>query len=179
MSRQSTIIRDAVFNRVKVLTPAGHSAWGAATVTAYPSLNTTMLPALQVSVARPGEVMTPDGQAGMGFPHFVAEATIGISVLRGLDDPMVLDGQADTDFDLILETLLNDPEFVSPNKFFRGVTRVVYDKQPFQQAAESYLLELLLRITFDYQIGFGPVPTVPLQDVAVAIGGYNQPLPGN
>jgi hypothetical protein len=116
-----------------------------------------MLPALQIVLLK--ETYTPDGDENVGPPRFIVDATIGISVMRGMTDPAVLDGQADNDMRAMLDRLLHDGTFVNsqsaptppsgdPVFWFEGVARIESDRRMVQQQAEGYMLELVLRITF-------------------------------
>ena len=157
----STAIRDAIFARLAPLVPTGFSKWGLARVVSAPTVNATMLPALQIVLLK--ETYTPDGDENVGPPRFIVDATIGISVMRGMTDPAVLDGQADNDMRRFLDTLLHDGTFVNsdsatdsddvpssgdPVFWFESIPRIESDRRMVQQQAEGYMLELVLRITF-------------------------------
>ena len=81
-------------------------------------------------------------------------ATIGISVIRGFDDPVVTDGEIDTDVDAILDILLRDLTFVgvppAGEGLFEGVTRI--DRlRLFAQQGETYFVETRLELDFEYR----------------------------
>src|ERR1017187_6666565 len=153
----STAIRDAIFARLAPLVPTGFSKWGLARVVSAPTVNAIMLPALQIVLLK--ETYTPDGDENVGPPRFIVDATIGISVMRGMTDPVVLDGQADNDMRRFLDALLHDGTFVNsdsaptpasgdPVFWFESIPRIESDRRMVQQQAEGYMLELVLRITF-------------------------------
>ena len=153
MSSNSTSIRDAIFARLSPLVPTGFAKWGLARVVSAPTVNATMLPALQVVLLK--ETYIPDGDDNVGPPRFIVDATIGISVMRGMTDPAVLDGQADNDMSSMLDRLLHDGTFINSDSgasgstyWFESIPRIESDRRMVQAAAEGYMLELVLRITF-------------------------------
>ena len=93
-----------------------------------------------------------------------------MSVLRGLTDPTVLDGQADQDIDNILDALLQDTTFTSPPTnspfYFEGIARIENSRRALKDG-EGYLLELVLKITFSVHIDFEPIVSNWLEEVKV------------
>ena len=153
MSSNSIAIRNAIFQRIAPLTPAGAAAWGLARTVSAPIINATMFPALQVVLLK--ENYTPDGDGNVGPPRFIVDATVGMSVMRGMADPAVLDGSADTDLVNFLDTLLHDGTFVNSDSGssgsvfgFESIERIETDRRMVQMPAEAYMLELVLRMTF-------------------------------
>lgn len=115
-----------------------------------------------ISVIRGDEVMSPDGDAVTGPPHFVHEATFHISIIRGSGDPVVTDGQSDADMDLVQETLLRSPALMA---LFEGITSV-RRTQDWPQEGDTYYTELKLEITVQYRSIWNPVFTNDLNEIA-------------
>lgn len=152
MTTNATAIRDAIFTRAQ-----GLSAWVTKRKTDLPTLQANQLPALQVFLL--SERMTPNGDANVSIPRFIAEATIGVSVVRGFGDPVVLDGAIDADVDAILDALLSDPSFVGMPPagpgLFEGVTSITR-RRLLPQQGETYFIELRLELTFQFHEEFEP-----------------------
>jgi hypothetical protein len=169
VTTNATAIRDAAFTRAQA-----SGTWTKARKTDVPTLTGTDLPALQVFLL--SERMTPDGDANVGVPRFVSEATIGISVVRGFADPVVIDGQIDVDVDAILDGLLCDPTFVGVPPagagLFEGVT-AINRRRLFPQSGETYFVETRLELTFMFRCDFEPALTVPLNEVAVSVAAFS------
>jgi hypothetical protein len=162
-----TAIRDAAFTRA--ITAGTYTTTRKVDM---PTLNGADCPALSVFFV--GEDMRPDGDANVAVPRFISIATIGISVLRGFDDPVVIDGLIDTDVDAILDALLRDPTFVGMppvgTGLFEGVTRV-RRRRVFAQQAEAYFVETRLELDFEYRAYFDPIITAPLLEISVSLAG--------
>jgi hypothetical protein len=162
-----TAIRDAAFTRAVT---AG--TYATTRKVDMPTLTGTDLPALSVFMMR--ERMKPDGDANVAAPRFVTTCTIGISVIRGFDDPVVTDGEIDADVDAILDILLRDLTFVGVPPagigLFEGVTRI--DRQRlFAQQGETYFVETRLELDFEYRAYFDPIIIAPLLEIAVSLAG--------
>jgi hypothetical protein len=162
-----TAIRDAAFTRAIT---AG--AYTTTRKTDVPTLNGADLPALSVFMMR--ESMKPDGDANVAVPRFIATCTIGISVIRGFDDPVVTDGEIDADVDAILDALLRDLTFVGVPPaglgLFEGVTRVDR-RRLFAQQGETYFVETRLELDFEYRAYFDPIIIAPLLEISVSLAG--------
>lgn len=104
-------IRDAIYDRLQ-------SGYVLSRKTPFPQLQPENLPALSVFVLQGRFV--PDGEANVAEPRFTKEDTIAISIARGFEDPVVLEGAIDAEVDLILTNLLCDPTFV---RFSGGLPR--------------------------------------------------------
>ncbi len=172
----ATAVRDAVFARAEPT-----SEWNLARTSDVPTLSGADLPALQVFLL--SEEMSPDGDANVGVPRFVSDATIGISVVRGFDDPIVTDGDIDADVNDILNALLCDPTFVgippagqTSDFEFEAVTRIKR-RRLWAQLGETYALELRLELTFQYRCYFAPSTPNALTSVAVTVAAYEGVMP--
>ena len=167
MTTNATAIRDAAYTRAIT---AG--TYVTTRKIDMPTLNGTDCPALSVFMIR--ESMKPDGDANVAVPRFIATATIGISVIRGFDDPVVTDGEIDTDVDAILDSLLSDLTFVGIPPaglgLFEGVTRIDR-RRLFAQQGETYFVETRLELDFEYHLYFAPPVPIALETISVALGG--------
>jgi hypothetical protein len=170
-------IRQAVFARASAVPPAGYQAWVTARQAALPTLNSAMLPALQVLIGR--EQLNPRGDDNEGPVKFMAELTISISVLRGLDDPLVLDGQADQDLANILDALFEDNTFTNPflqdpqGFKWEGVARIDQQRGTVVTDSEATFYALSVLIVFHYAITFNPPAPNWLEevDITATVGG--------
>lgn len=167
----ATAIRDAVFARA-----VPTNTWQLSRTTDVPTLSGADLPALQVLLL--SEDYSPDGDANVGVPRYVVDATIGISIVRGFTDPVVTDGDIDADANAILNALLCDPTFVgippagqTTNFEFEAITRIKR-RRIYAEIGETYVIELRLELTFQYRCYFAPTPTVPLTSVAVTVAAF-------
>lgn len=152
MTTYATSIRDAIYDRVKLL--PGYTFQRQP----VPTLEEEDLPQLTVWII--GETLSPDGDSNAGEPRFEATTTIAVSVVRGLQDPAVLDGQIDADVDVIEELLLTDPTFINhstanPAAFesIRGITR----RREYPKHGDTWLCELRLEFQFFNRISYPPV----------------------
>lgn len=174
MTTYATAIRDAIYDRVSLL--PGYTFQRQP----IPTLSEEDLPTLTVWIVN--ESLVPDGDANAAEPKFEATSTIAVSVVRGLQDPSVLDGQIDADVDVIEELLLTDPTFVNhspdnPAAFesVRGITR----RRVYPPHGDTFLCELRLEFQFFNRISYPPVVTDDLATVAVTatVVESNRPQP--
>ena len=146
MTTQATQIRDAIFQLLQTLP-------GYVRVRKVPmrQLQPEETPSLTVYSA--DEVLTADEDATASVPHFIHEATFNISVIRGFDDPLVLDGKSDDDMDVIQETLLRSPTL---NSMFEGVL-MIRRSHAWPQQGDAYYVELRMEMTVQYRSSWDPV----------------------
>jgi hypothetical protein len=152
-------------------------AWALARKVSMPTLNTTMLPSLQVALIK--EPMESYGDANTGQIKMQSMAQIGIVVLRAFDDPLVLDGQADRDLDNILDTLFNDNTFTNKdiitdptqtsNPFYWESCPRIDNQRRLVKEAETYLIELGLLLTFSYPLSWSPPAPNWLEEMDVTV----------
>jgi hypothetical protein len=167
----ATAIRHAVFLRASAVIPAGYSAWALAREVTYPTINTTDLPSIQVSLGT--ERHTPEGDANTGDIKFFSDPTVNIVILRGLDDPSVLDGQADMDLGAILDALFDDNTFTNPNLqqpqgfVFEACSGIETRRGPVQNL-ETYVLQLSISLTFEYRTQYSPPAPNWLEQVEIS-----------
>lgn len=143
-------IRDAILERVRALKiGASHS------IVVTPTIQPSDLPRVQVLCLQ--DQMTPDGDSNAGAPSFIIDSTIGVSVIRGFDDPAYMAGQLDADADAIFSATLSDPDFVSfgLGSLFEGVERITR-RLEFPKIGEAYFAELRLEMTFRHRCDFEP-----------------------
>ena len=150
MSTQAITIRDAIISRLEVATAL--TPYGKIRRTPLPQAQPDDLPILSVFVMN--EQSSRDGE---GYPQFERSITIGVSVVRGFDDPMTLAGLIDADIALIENTLLTDPSFVGkhPQDLFESIEQMTC-RRLFPQVAETYVCELRLEMTFRTHADFPP-----------------------
>jgi hypothetical protein len=151
VSSQSIIIRDQIVSRLQAATAL--APYGKIRKTPLPQAQPSDLPILSVFVMN--EQSSRDGE---GYPQFERNITIGISVVRGFEDPVTLDGEIDGDIALIENTLLTDPTFVgkTPQGYFESVEGMTC-RRLFPQVAETYVCELRLEMTFKTRVDFDPI----------------------
>jgi hypothetical protein len=171
-SANAIAIRDAAFTRA-----VATGTWTTTRKIRMPTLNGADCPSLSVFMLR--ETGKPDGDANVAVPRFITTATLAISVMRGFDDPVVTEGLAENDAAVILDALLCDLTFVGVPPaglgLFEGVTRIKSDFDIFAQQAETYFVETRLELDFEYHLYFAPPVIVPLQSIAVSLGGIFAP----
>jgi len=148
---RATLIRDAIADRIEA------KGWFVSVQREQmPTLQPADLPLAQVYIMQ--ESMTPDGDSNVGAPGFVAETVIGVSVLRGFDDPKTMAGRIDLDCDEIETALLTDPTFVSldADALFESVERITR-RRLFPKDGEAYFAEVRIEFTFLHRVVFEPV----------------------
>ena len=180
----ATAIRDAIF--VLLQTLPGYTK---VRKTPVRQLSAADCPALTVILG--DEIAQADEDATAGPPHFVHETTYHVSVLRGLTDPVTLDGQIDADLDTIQTLLLCN---IGLNQMIEGITGM-RRARAYPQIGETYFVEMRFEITVQYRSIWNPVipdnftgmdvqsmpegvggPDIQtVIDQAVAIPGYPEP----
>lgn len=146
----ASAIRDAIFARVTQLADYNRAQ------KAQPSqLQPDDLPALTVWTMT--DTLRPDGDGNAGSLHFIEDASIGVSLVRGFQEPSVLDGQIDADMESIRAWIFTDPAFVSFN-LFESIESVTARKL-FPQTGETYACELRMELAFRWREDFEP--TIP------------------
>lgn len=148
----ATMIRDAIFDRLT----SNDYPYNTVRKIPVPQLQSDRLPALTVFVLQGRSA--PDGEANVGQPRFVNSDTIAISIARGFEDPVLLEGRVELEIDSILNKILTDPTFINfgPNPLFESVTGITRH-WVFPQDGETYFIELRVEITFEYRVEYPPV----------------------
>jgi hypothetical protein len=98
-------IRDAIANRLFEL--PGYASFSLVRIA---TIQPDQLPSLTVSLVE--ETKIPDGDPNAGESRFLSTPSVLVSILRKAGDPVVLQGRADEEADLIENLLLCDPTFV-------------------------------------------------------------------
>lgn len=166
MSTLSVQIRDAAFQRIT----NAIATFKETRKIPFPTLQPDHVPALGVFLLR--EQYSPDGDAGVGPPRYVAEATIAAAVVDLSSKSSVLDGSIDTSVDLILDTLLCDPTFldlrdsVTGNPIIESIPQITRTTR-FPKEGETYYCEVSLQMTFRFRCFFEPLAPNTLTTVAV------------
>ena len=106
-----------------------------------------------ITIVRGEETMNHDGDPNVGEPRFMHDATFHISIMRGFDDPLVLDGRSDDDLDLILQTLLTDQSFVAMMEGILSIRK----STAWPQQGDAYYVELRVEIAVQFRSFWEPV----------------------
>lgn len=151
MTAPCIAIRDAIIERINT----DYSDYKKVLKTPVPQLQPDQLPILSVFVMNGTD--TPDGDSNAGEPRFLSDDTIGISVVRGFDDPDVLDGTIADEIEAIKDTLFCDQTFVTfgATALFESIERVAR-RWSFPQNGETYFVECRLEITFRGRVSYPP-----------------------
>lgn len=156
MSAEKTIVdlRDAIFDRLT--TPAFPFQYATVRKTPLPTLQADALPSLSVLILDSDS--TPDGDPNIGDIRFVVDTTIAISVVRGLADVAVLEGDIDRELETMKATLFEDPSFTSfwNTYLFESIPRV-RRRWYFPTNGDEYRIELRYEITFRKRERFQPL----------------------
>lgn len=144
-------IRDAIIARLGDIT----GKYKKVRKTPVPPLQPDQVPALLVFVM--DCVGSPDGDGNAGPIAFLQSDTIAISVVRGFDDPEVLEGALDAEVDDIKTRLLTDPYFTQagPSALWESIA-TINRRWYFPKSGETYFAELRLEITFRSREVFEP-----------------------
>lgn len=124
--------------------------------TPVPQLQPAQLPALSVFVmACNGR---PDGDGNAGQIALNNSDAIAVSVCRGFDDVVVLEGGLDQEVDDIKQRLLTDPGFtkLGPDGLWESIAQITR-QWFFPKDGEAYFAELRMVITFNWREGLEPV----------------------
>ena len=158
-----TVIRDAIYSRIVGVS----GMFQTVRRTPVPPLNAVDLPACSIFFLT--EDQLPDGDANIGMLKYINEATIGISVVRAFDDPVLLEGKLDLDVDFIKHLLFTDASFTnrSHNKgMFEAIPRIRRN-WVFSTEGEGTFAELRLELTFRFREQFEPFIPDRFRELAV------------
>jgi hypothetical protein len=164
-ARSGVAIRDAVFNFFLPLRP---SMFATLRKVPMPSLQPNQLPG--ISVYELAEDAPSLGLPNMGPTAYKNDTTIGISVCRGFEDPIYLQGGLESDVQFIKTMLLTNAQFTRRwyGALFESVpsyrTRYVYATE-----GEAYFGELRLEMTFRFPESFPVEVTDTLQEIDLTI----------
>jgi hypothetical protein len=151
MTSAAIRLREAVIERLSLASV--FEPFGKIRRTIMPQAQPDDMPLLSVFIM--GERSIRDGE---GYPQFETTITIACSVVRGFDDPAVLDGIIDEDVNLIENTLLTDPSFIikGPDAYFESIESMTR-RRLYPQGGETYFSELRLEMEFLTRVDFRPV----------------------
>lgn len=164
-ARSGVLVRDAVFNMLSPLSP---SIYLTARKVGMPTLQPDQLPAL--SVFELGEDAPSLGLPNMGPIDFKNDTTIAISVARGFEDPIYLQGGLEQDVAFVKNLLLTTATFTRRwyGALFESIpsykVRWVYAAE-----GEAYFGELRLEMVFRFPEVFVPAITDTLSEVDVNV----------
>jgi len=168
-ARSGVAIRDAVYNFFLPMQP---SVYKTVRKVPMPTLLPTDLPAL--SVFELSEDAPALGLPNMGYISYKNDTTIGISVSRGFEDTIYLQGGLEYDVQFIKNTLLTNAKFTRRwlGALFESIplyrTRYIYAAE-----GETYFGELRLEMTFRFPEAYTPSITDTLDEIDVTVD-YDQ-----
>ena len=170
MISASRRIRDEIFTRLE-----GMSRFKECRRVIVPQRQPDEMPSCAVYLV--SELSRADGDPNAGAPEFMTETVVGISVLRGFDDPEFLDGSSDDDGDDIIELLLTDPTFVrfGRDALFEGVSQITCRRTFQAKDGETYFAELVLELTFEHRSVFEPVIKDDLKSIRITTKPLGKP----
>lgn len=167
MTTLATYIRDQAFTR---LTSGSISAnWKSTRKFPLPTVQQDQLPVLSVFLL--SENMEPDGDENVSVPRFISTVNLAMSVLESADKPDTADGALDPLVDLIEDTLLQDPSFVSltdanGNALIESFPEI-RRSYSFPQQGEAYFIEVRLVLSIKFRCFFEPKAPNALTEVDV------------
>jgi hypothetical protein len=164
--RSEALVRDTVFN---LLSPLSPSVFKTMRKVGMPSLQTTDLPALSVFTlgSTAPSLGVPNNEIPIAFKN---DTTVAISVARGFEDPVYLQGGLEHDLAFIKNTLLTNAQFTRrwPGALFESIpsyrTKWIYADQ-----GETYFGELQLEMVFRFPESFVPTITDELKEIDVRV----------
>ena len=169
--RSAQIIRDAIYDRI-IAVGAGWPGSPIKTVrkVGMPPLQPTDLPSVSIFTMR--EVAPAFGQAEVMNPlNYRNVTTTGISICRGFNDPVFLQGGIETDALFVKNLLMTDVTFAArrwPEQYFDGVEGINVT-QVFNQEGETYFGEIRLEFTFRFQEPYFPIITDRLKEIDIKL----------
>lgn len=104
MTTLAYLIREAIIQRITI------TDYKIVRRTPVPQLQPDKLPALSIYIMQTAG--TSDGDDNAAEPRIVSQDTIGISVARGFEDTVTMEGRLDLEVASIQDKLLSDPSFV-------------------------------------------------------------------
>lgn len=144
-------LRDAIFDRIK--NPAVYKIQRK---TPMPTLQSTQLPALGIFIL--GGQGQPDGDANVGNIRLINDDTLAISIVRGMEDPVALEGAMDGELEAFKVKLFTDRTFVTfGDGYFFEALLSTRRRWLFPPAGDQYLIELRYEMTFRKREGFDPI----------------------
>ena len=169
--RSAQIIRDAIYDRIQAV----GAAWPGSPIktvrkVGMPPLQPTDLPSVSIFTMR--EVAPAWGTADLMIPlNYNNTATIGLSICRGFDDPVFLQGGIETDALFVKNLLMTDVTFAArrwPGAMFEAVESIGV-QQLFNQEGETYFGEIRLEFAFRFQEPFFPIVTDRLKQITIKL----------
>jgi hypothetical protein len=147
-------LRNAILERLTA--PSFGYVYALARKTPLPTLQADQLPALSVFILDGDS--SPDGDGNSGVIRFITDETIAVSVVRALEDPVVLEGNIDVELEAVKSALFTDPSFTRfwGNYLFESITRI-RRRWSFPREGDEYRVELRYEMTFRKREQFEPV----------------------
>lgn len=172
MTTIATQIRDAMFTRLT--TPA--FPWLSTRKIPVPPIQIGQLPALGVYLIR--ENFTPDGDSNVGPPRYIVDAVIGVMVMEESSTPSVLEGSMDALVDLIEDTILTDPTFLtikdSNGEFLIDSVPNISRTYDFPKDGETQYIQARLQFTVRFMVIYPPVLTNNFNTMLLTVQPPNQ-----
>ena len=156
MSTQAAKIRDKIYDLLLPL-----PGFVTTRKVDQPQLQPEQTPA--ITVMRGEEVMNHDGDPNVGEPRFMHDATFHVAIMRGFNDPLVLDGRSDDDLDMVLQALLTDQSFVA---MAEGILSIRKSTQ-WPQQGDAYYVETRIEIAVQFHSFWEPVVPNDFRTMAV------------
>jgi hypothetical protein len=137
-------LRNAIFDRVTVV--PGYS-YTTKRKTPLPTLADNQLPSISVCIL--GGEGSPDGDANTGNVRLINNDVIALSIVRGMSDPAILEGNIDAELEVLKTALFTDPTFVRfGDGFFFEALMATRRRWLFPQNGDEYFIELRYEMTF-------------------------------
>jgi hypothetical protein len=162
--RSGVAVRDSVAALLRPLSPSVYKTFR---LVGQPAVQPGDLPVLSIFILR--EEAGSRGDYNTVIPvAFTNDATIGISVARGFDDPDYLRGAVEDDIQFIKNTLLTNAQFTRrwPGALFEGVpsfrTQWIYADQ-----GEAFFAEMRLELMFRLPEVYVPTTEDRLEEIKV------------
>lgn len=166
--RESVLIRDAIFERLKMV--EGFKDLRRSPLT---QLTKAKLPAL--CVYHRGTRARAEARNNLGEPKFDLDVTITVSTVRAASTPKFAEGFVDHDFELA-EFILTDPSLNrrASDSLFDGVTAI--EATPvYIQEAEAFFVECRIDMTFLVGVSYDPRVTDAYKGVTLTVRPLGHP----
>ena len=162
--RSGELVRDAVYDLLLPLKPP----FVTIRKVPMPTLLPDQLPA--ISVFMMAEDAPALGLPNMGIIKYTNDTTIGISVTRGFDDPIYLQGGLESDSQFFKKTLLTNPQFTRRwyGALFESIPSY-RQRYLYMSEGEAYFAELRLEMVFRFPEVFVPDIEDELKEIAVTV----------
>ena len=127
-------------------------------------------PAMELSVFLMAEDAPALGLPNMGIIKYTNDTTLGISVTRGFDDPIYLQGGLESDSQFIKNALLTNAQFTRRwyGALFESIPSY-RQRYLYMSEGEAYFAELRLEMVFRFPEVYVPDIEDELKEIAVTV----------